>query len=137
MFMNGNDARRRWCAVGLIVAAGVGSACGSSNPAAPSGAATAVIRVSGETFRVLLTTAAQIQAARAAQQGGPARISNGRIVMGAQVNLGYSWHLEDVEFAEVTIEVCDGRPSDVQRDGPAFGGGRFCPWGAQVLSVSR
>ena len=26
-------------------------------------------------------------------------------------------HLEDVEFAELTTEVCDGRPSDVERGG--------------------
>jgi hypothetical protein len=57
-------------------------------------------------------------------------------VPGSQVNEGWSWHLEDVEFAEVAIELCDGRPSDVERDGAQFGGGRFCPWSAQVLSIS-
>jgi hypothetical protein len=47
----------------------------------------------------------------------------------------WSWHLEDVEFAEVTIELCDGRPSDVERAGTAFGGGRYCPWSAAVVRI--
>jgi hypothetical protein len=35
--------------------------------------------------------------------------------------------LEDVMFVEVAIEVCDGRPFDVERHGAGFGGRRFCP----------
>ena len=56
-------------------------------------------------------------AARAAQAGGRARIPIGRIASGTQVNAGWSWHLEDVSFVEVAIELCDGRPSDVERQG--------------------
>jgi hypothetical protein len=62
--------------------------------------------------------------------GGLARIPTGRIVSGTRVNAGWSWHLEDVAFVEVAIELCDGRPSDVERQGATFGGGRFCPWTA-------
>ena len=54
---------------------------------------------------------------------------------GTQVNTGWSWHLEEVEFAESTIELCDGHPSDVERQGTAFGGGRFCPWSAMVIRI--
>ena len=111
------------------------SACAES-PARPSTDAVATIRVATETFRVRLTTAEQIAAANAARAGGPARIPNGRIVAGTDVNVGYSWHLEDVEFVEAVIELCDGRPSMVEREGPSYGGGRFCPWGAEVLSVA-
>jgi hypothetical protein len=49
------------------------------------------------------------------QNGGP-RAVNGRIAAG-DVNTGWSWHLEDVEFVEAAIELCDGRPSDVERQG--------------------
>jgi len=42
-----------------------------------------------------------------------------------------------VEFVEVATELCDGRPSDVERQGAQFGGGRFCPWTARVLDISR
>lgn len=118
----------------IVVALG-SSACGGS-PAAPASSALATIAVANETFSVLLTSADQITAARAAQAGGRARIPNGRIVSGAQVNTGWSWHLEDVSFAEATIEVCDGRPSDVERQGTSFGGGRYCPWSANVIGVA-
>ena len=110
-------------------------ACADGTPNGPSPRAVATFRVVDETFRVALTGPEQVAAARAAQGGGPASIPNGRIVAGAQVNSGWSWHLEDVEFAEATIELCDGRPSDVERDGVGFGGGRFCPWGATVVRI--
>jgi len=44
-------------------------------------------------------------AARAAQSGGREKIPTGRIVVGTQVNTGWTWHLEGVTFAEVTIEL--------------------------------
>jgi hypothetical protein len=109
-------------------------ACGST-PSAPSSSAVVTFLVVGETFRVSLTTADQVAAARAAQNGGRARIPSGRIVSGTLVNVGWSWHLEDVSFAEVAIELCDGRPSDVERAGAQFGGGRYCPWTATVTRI--
>jgi hypothetical protein len=102
---------------------------------APSTGAVATFAVASETFRVALSTAEQLAAARAAQSGGREKIPIGRIVPGTQVNAGWSWHLEDVTFADVTIELCDGRPSDVERAGVQFGGGRFCPWSATVVRI--
>ena len=113
------------------------SACGDGTPEGPTSGALVTFAVQQETFRVWLTSSDQIAAARAAAAGGPARIPNGRIVPGRQYNTGWSWHLEDVEFAEVTIELCDGRPSDVERQGTAFGGGRFCPWSATVVRIEE
>jgi hypothetical protein len=128
--------RRLILATALGITASVSIGCSSSdNPVAPSGSAIATIRVVTEAYRVLLTTPAQIAAARAAQAGGRAAIPNGRLVAGAQINTGYTWHVEDVEFVEATIELCDGLPSHVQRDGVAFGGGRYCPWSARVVDV--
>jgi len=121
-----------------IVLAATVAACGCGGSAtAPSSSAVVTFTVSSETFRVSLTSEAQIAAARAAERGGPARIPNGRIVAGSQVNTGWNWHLEDVEFAAFTIELCDGRPSDVERQGTAFGGGRFCPWGASIVRIEE
>ena len=112
------------------------SACWpDGTPTAPSMTAIATVAVGSETFRIRLTGDSQIAAARAAQAGGHAQIPNGRIVRGTQVNEGWSWHIEQVEFAESTIELCDGRPSDVEREGPAFGGGRFCPWTARIVRI--
>lgn len=110
-------------------------ACGD-DLATPNGTAVATFSVAGETFRVLLVNDRQVEAARAAQAGGPARIPNGRIVVGSGVNQGWTWHLEDLEFAASTIELCDGRPSDVERQGVQFGGGRFCPWSARIVSIA-
>lgn len=118
------------------VALAAGNAC-SQTPAAPSSRAIVTFAVAGEAFRVSLTGTDQVAAARAAQNGGRASIPNGRIVTGADVNTGWSWHLEEVVFAEVTIEVCDGRPSDVERQGTAFGGGRFCPWTARITRIEE
>lgn len=119
----------------LLLSAGVAaSSCGGSS-SAPSPARTATIQVSGETYRIALTTSELVSAAEAAEAGTGPRIPNGRIVMGTDVNTGWTWHVVDVEFAEVTIELCDGRPSDVERQGAGFGGGRFCPWGASVVAI--
>ena len=109
--------------------------CGDS-PAAPSSRALVTLQVAGEQFRIQLNSKEQVDAARRAQQGGTARIPNGRIVLGTSENSGWSWHLEDVAFVEVAIELCDGRPSDVERGGSQFGGGRFCPWNASIVSIA-
>lgn len=121
-----------------LVAAALGltvMACDGETPTSPSTGAIAVLQVSGETFRIWLQGPEQVAAARAAQAGGPARIPNGRIVSGTEFNAGWSWHLEDVEFATATIEVCDGRPSDVEQQGTSFGSGRFCPWSATIVRI--
>ncbi|HEX6655913.1 MAG TPA: hypothetical protein VF153_06845, partial [Candidatus Limnocylindria bacterium] len=96
-------------------------------------------RVAGqETYKVLLTEPADIELARAWQDGsaGPL-IPNGRVVRGSDggVNSGYSWHIDpdDVELAELSIEVCDGLPSHVE-DG-TLSGDRYCPWSAEIVSI--
>ena len=108
----------------------------AGGPTSPSDMAVVTFDVVGETFRVQVMGREQIAAARAAQASGRTIVPNGRIALGTSVNKGWSWHLEEVEFTEVAIELCDGRPSDVERDGLRFGGGRFCPWSARVLMIS-
>jgi acyl dehydratase len=105
--------RRRLCAAAVLVS--VSSAACDESPTSPTDSAIVAFNVAGETFRAELVGQRQIEAARAAQNGGPARIPNGRIVAGAGVNQGWSWHIDDVEFVEVTIELCDGRPSGDRR----------------------
>jgi hypothetical protein len=111
------------------------SACGS--PTGPSGRAIVTFQVVAETFRARLDTPSQLAAARAAQAGGRARIPVGRIVAGTQVNTGWSWHLEEIEFAEATIEVCDGLPSHVEQEGTSFANGVYCPWSARVIAIDE
>lgn len=98
-------------------------------------------RVGGEQeYRVLLTHEDDIAIARRLLAGDPdelATIPNGLVVRDGDggVNIGYGWHVdpEDVEFAEVTTEVCDGLPSDVAGDPVSYQ--RFCPWSAEVISI--
>jgi hypothetical protein len=111
------------------------AACDERTPTGPSSEAVVTFKVVDETFRVLLTTREQVAAAREAQAGGRARIPIGRVVSGTQVNTGWSWHLEGVTFAEATIEVCDGLPSHVEREGTRFGNGRYCPWSAVIIQI--
>jgi hypothetical protein len=117
----------------LFLAAGL-AGCDDS-PTAPSARALVTWQVGAEQFRVQLHDKDQTDAAHRAQQGGAARIPSGRIIVGSSENAGWSWHLEDVAFVEVAIELCDGRPSDVERGGVQFGGGRYCPWNASIVSI--
>ena len=121
--------------IALMLFLAAGHAGCADSPTAPSGRALVTLQVGAEQFRVQLNGKDQVDAARRAQQGGTARIPNGRIIAGTSENVGWSWHLEDVAFVEVSIELCDGRPSDVERGGAQFGGGRFCPWNASVVSI--
>ena len=95
------------------------------------------VEVGDETYRILLTEAADIATARALLAGtSMANIPNGKVVRGDPgVNTGYSWHIDpnDIEWAEVTMELCDGKPSDVEAN--TISGDRFCPWSAKVTAV--
>jgi len=120
--------------VTLVAGLGMLSCQKTSTSPSPT-SALVTFRVVNETFKVLLTDSAVIELARRTQAGGVKRFPNGRILAGADVNAGWSWHLADVEMVEASIELCDGRPSDVERAGVSYGGGRFCPWSATVASI--
>ena len=83
-------------ALSILIAA----ACGDG-ATSPSDTAVVTVQVGNETFRMMVVGEQQIAAARAVRDGGQARIPFGRIVSGSQVNEGWSWHLEDVEFARL------------------------------------
>jgi hypothetical protein len=90
----------------------------------------------GERFRVLLDDPADVDVARRLLAGEAApNIPNGRIVHETGVNEGYGWSMDpaDFEFAELTIEGCDGIPSDVETG--VVTGDRYCPWSAIVVAL--
>jgi hypothetical protein len=119
-----------------LVVAGLGIlSCQKASTSPSPTSALVTFRVVNETFKVLLTESATIDLARRAQAGSVKRFPNGRIVAGTDVNTGWNWHLVDVEMVEASIELCDGRPSDVEHAGASYGGGRFCPWSATVVSI--
>jgi hypothetical protein len=121
----------------LLVATLSVGACGgpSATPAVP---VVVTFEVAGdERYKVLLTHPDDIDTARRLLAGEDRpSIPNGRIIRGRTgVNTGYAWSIDpdDVAFADVTIEECDGAPSDVE-DG-VISGDRFCPWSAIVVAV--
>jgi hypothetical protein len=85
--------------VATVMVSCISLACGGDGPTAPSRGVVVTFRVVDETFRVHLLDETQIDAAHQAANGGRARIPNGRVVAGTGVNVRWSWHLEDVEFA--------------------------------------
>jgi hypothetical protein len=137
-------ASRLWSTSILLLAALV-AACGAGgdgSPAPDDGVADDPIVVtlevaSDQTYRVLLEEPADIDVARRLLDGGDApSIPNGRVVRDVVgVNEGYSWSIDpaDFEWADVTIEVCDGLPSDVEAG--LVTSDRYCPWSAVVVDL--
>lgn len=123
-------------ASGLALAmAGCGGG-GDQGSGPPSGPVVVTFEVVDQRFKALLTEPADIDTARRLLEGEDVpSIPNGRVLRETGVNEGYSWSLDpnDIEFADVTIEVCDGLPSDVE--GGVVTGDRYCPWSAVVVIV--
>ena len=113
------------------------------NPSDLAGGLLATFDVLGKRFKVWVTNPSTIDDILALQQGtSTANIPNGRILRGPGQgghNFPWSWHLdpEDIEMAEFTIEVCDGRPSFVEENVDEFvdNVGRYCPWSAALVQV--
>lgn len=133
-------ARRATLAVALasglmLAVAGCGGG-GGQGSGQPDGPVVVTFEVVDQRFKVLLTEPADIDTARRllAIEDVPS-IPNGRVLRETGVNEGYSWSLDpnDIEFADVTIEVCDGLPSDVEEG--VISGDRYCPWSAVVVAV--
>lgn len=120
----------------MVAPLGLGAcnaAGGSPDPNAP---VVVTFEVVDERFKALLTEPADIDIARRLLAGEDVpSIPDGRIVRETGVNEGYSWSLDptDIEFADVTIEECDGLPSDVETG--VVTGDRYCPWAATVIAV--
>jgi hypothetical protein len=116
-------------------ASGAPGTIGSSGPG--SGGIVVTFEVNeGERFRVLLTDPVDQSAATRLLAGeeGP-DIPSGRIVRATGVNEGWSWSIDpaDFEFVDLTVESCDGDPSDVESG--LLTGDRYCPWSAVVVEI--
>lgn len=115
------------------------AACGEATGPNKDAVATFVLEVSGEQFRVQVTTEAQADAFRARMQSGAEGVVSGALVSGSGgINTPWKWHLDasTVHVADVAIELCDGRPSMIDADLAYWlnNVGQFCPWGARVVS---
>jgi hypothetical protein len=92
-----------------------------------------------EEYKIRLTEPADIAIARQLLNGEAApTIPNGIVVRGdSDVNVGYTWHIDpdSVDFVDVTTEVCDGLPSDVEQG--IITSDYYCPWGAEVIAIEE
>ena len=120
-------------ALAPLTVAACNAGSGSPDPDAPI---VVTFEVVDERFKALLTDPADIAIARRLLAGEDApSIPNGRVIRETGVNAGYSWSLNpnDIEFADVTVEECDGLPSDVET--AVVAGDRYCPWAATVIGI--
>jgi hypothetical protein len=125
-----------WLSAMLAACAG---AMPSGQPTPTLNGVVVTLRVAdAEEYRIRLTNLDDIAIAQKLLAGAVApRIPNGRVVRGdPDVNAGYSWHIDpaSVEFADTTTEVCDGRPSDVEKT--TITSEWYCPWSAQVVAIA-
>ncbi len=129
-------------AAGLILAAALLGSCRTGDTFQLTGGVLATFAVGEERFTLFATnpeTCEQIIALRDGRSG--ASIPNGRVLRGSvSYNVPWSWHIDpdDVSMAEVTIELCDARPSylEAHLDDWLERVVRFCPWSARLVSVA-
>ncbi len=128
-------------AVAVAILGAIGMACGDDDDGGSSrGVVVTFSVVDGEEFyKIFMTDPADIEIARKLLAGEEApSIPNGKVVRTPdQYNTGYSWHIDpdDLDWADVTVEVCDGRPSDVEDD--SITSDRYCPWDAKVIEIEE
>lgn len=112
-----------------------------SKKPALSGGVLATFDVNGEKYSIFITNIDTIDQVLALERGqSMATIPSGRLLRGAEdYNRPWSWHIdsEDIEMAEVTMELCDGTPSQVEANLDYWIDNvqRFCPWGAILTAV--
>ncbi|MGB3413179.1 MAG: hypothetical protein WBA28_00535 [Microbacteriaceae bacterium] len=100
----------------------------------------ATFEVAGsETYKIELVTPELVKHAEALLKGeNIAAIPLGTIVYDSpDVNTPWSWHIDPatLEFAENTIEVCDGLPSHVEEH--VVTSNEYCPWSAKVIAIEK
>ncbi|CAN5388626.1 hypothetical protein BH23CHL1_BH23CHL1_26890 [soil metagenome] len=115
-----------------------------NNPSSElAGGIVAFFDVVGENFAIWVTNPDTIDDIFALQSGASmANIPIGPILHGPGAgnhNAPWNWHLdpEETEMAEITIELCDGRPSYVEENVDEYVDvvGAYCPWGAQLVEI--
>lgn len=127
----------------IVLSAALLAACDSDSSAPGEDGAVFVVEVeSGEQFRIMLRDEAQIAEAEALVGASAQKIVNGALLPGdGGFNAPWSWHMdpENVELADLTIELCDGRPSMVEADLDMWLGtvGRFCPWSSRIVAREK
>jgi len=139
----GRRVAARLCTLVVVAGTSALAAC-DRNPNRP-GTTEAVFRVSAcstQTFNIRLTDPQLIQQAQGLIGQAQQRIVTGRLAPGdGGFNQPWSWYLlpETVQFADVTIELCDGCPRMVEDDLGYWIDtvGQFCPWSSRIVARVR
>ena len=92
----------------------------------------------GEELRCIITRprdAGRVSEAMARHTS--AGIPFGRVRFGTAENFGHYWHMESVRLVDITAEIYDGRPSDIDRDivGWMTSVKRYGPWSARPVRM--
>ncbi len=101
-----------------------------------------LVEVLGEQFYVRATDPDAVAALNARVQSGEVSVVLGEVKQGdGGFNAPWSWHLDpaSVEVADAAMELCDGRPSFVQKDVAKWIAEArvFCPWSAKVVKAPK
>jgi hypothetical protein len=100
------------------------------------------IKVGGEEqFTVYATNPKAIQLLIDNYNNKNNNIVTGMLVIGdGGFNSPWSWHLDPdtVDMAEITMELCDGRPSDIENNLAYWilQVKRYCPWSTRVIKIN-
>ena len=95
-----------------------------------------------ETLRVWIESPAFVTEAERLLASGESRIPVFEDLLdGSDCDSQWSWHPNpvDVDFADFTIEICDGIPSYIEENKTEWLGSvdAYCPWSATVSAVTR
>jgi hypothetical protein len=125
----------RWLAAAVLAVVLTG--CDSSSE--PEAGATFVVAVSGETFRIRVTSTAVITDLEDRMASGEEGVISGKLLAGdGGWNAPWSWRLDPatIHAPDLAIELCDGRPSMVEADTSYWirTVRQYCPWGATVIA---
>ncbi len=101
---------------------------------------TFVVDVVGERFSVRVTDADTIRLLVENYEGKNSMHVTGKLARGdGGFNSPWPWHLEpdSVRMAEVSIELCDGRPSLIEEDLEYWieTVGSYCPWSSNTVGI--
>ncbi len=103
-----------------------------------AGGAYITFDIGGESLRVWITNGPFIDQAlqELTDPTGDVAIFN-TLLDGRDCDPQWTWHPDpfDVVWAPAAVEVCDGRPSDVEFDKPYWFRIGFCPWSLAVTAV--
>ena len=107
-----------------------------------TGGAFVDFEIAGDTLRVWIENAAFVGEAERLLDAHEMRVPVfNTLVDGQDCDPQWSWHPDpsDVDFADFTIELCDGTPSYIEENKAEWFDtvGSYCPWSARVTAVTE